>query len=109
MLRKVLVLPSRKPRSLPLFTCTTGGFRFGESAAFGASPLLAPNADAGSIIMPASVEPTTAAPPSRARRFIEADSDDSCDLRFFIQSPLHAAATAPATILSNLRQQSRSG
>src|ERR1700677_2099461 len=82
MPRKVLVLPSRKPRSLPLFTCTTGGFRFGESGAPVA--FAAPDADAGSSAMPASVPLTTAAPPNSVRRFINTDSGD---LRLLIHSP----------------------
>src|SRR5580658_1258274 len=80
MPRKVLVLPSRKPRSLPPVTCTTGGLRFGEVAP---STVFAPNAVAGSITMPASA----AAPPNKVRRFIKIDSDDGYDLRLFIDSP----------------------
>src|SRR5580692_4017417 len=89
MPRNVLVLPSRKPRSLPPVTCTTGGFRFGELAP---STVFAPIAGAGSITMPASAPPTAAAPPNRVRRFITIDSDDWYDLRLLIHPPFQAAA-----------------
>src|SRR5215469_630684 len=84
MPRKTVVLPSWKPRSLPPFTCTTGGFIFGESAAFRASLVFAPNAGAGSSAILASAPPTTAAPLSTARRFIDIDPDDSRDFRLRI-------------------------
>src|SRR6516165_9190325 len=86
MPRNVLVLPSRKPRSLPLFTCTMGGFRFSESPAFGVALVLALNGDAGSTAMPASVPLTMAAPRSTVRRFTVIGSDDGCDLRLLINS-----------------------
>src|SRR5215471_6819298 len=85
MPRKVLVLPSRKPRTLPPVTRTTGGFRFGESAAF-ATPTFASAADAGSSETPANAPLTTAAPCSSERRFRVIDSDDGWDLRWLINS-----------------------
>src|SRR5580658_7353726 len=81
MPRNVLVLPSRKPRSLPPVTCTTGGLRFGELAP---STVFAAMAGAGSIAIPASAPPTAAAPPNKVRRFMNSDSDD---LRLLIHPP----------------------
>src|ERR1700722_7138196 len=76
MPRKVLVLPSRKPRSLPPVTCTIGGLRFGELAP---STVFAARAVAGSITMPAG------APPNNVRRSIKLDSDDGCDSRLLMR------------------------
>src|ERR1700761_5585805 len=82
MPRKVRVLPSRRPRSLPDFRVMMGGFRFGEVgvAAFGAAGL----SWADAVMAAAPARLAAAVRVSRVRRLIPFEGDGGViDLRYY--------------------------